>query len=68
MDRRNLFEKIFGYCPMCDKWFCKGVKRRRQNTAYQDEESNYVTVCPICFEEIQENWAEMWKDYWSSRI
>lgn len=68
MDKRNLFEKIFGYCPMCGCWFCRGVKRRRQNTAYEDEESNYVTVCPTCFEEIEEYWDERWADYNSSRL
>ncbi len=60
MDNRNWFQKLFGFCPGCGRWFRFGVKRRRQNTAYADVESNYVTVCPECFDEIQELWAELW--------
>ena len=45
---------------------CKGeVKKRSQNTQYQDPESNWVTSCEACFKEIEDRWAEQWNDYWS---
>ena len=50
-----------GYSGIC---FNKG-KRRRQNTAYVDDELNYVFACDKCFEEIQEYWKERWSEYWS---
>lgn len=68
MAKRTIWERLFCYCPYCDRWFQRGVKRRRQSTAYEDDESNYVTVCAVCFEEIEENWAAMWDEYWASRL
>lgn len=68
MDNRKWFQKLFGFCPMCGRWFCFDIKRRRQNTAYEDDELNYVTVCSDCFEEIEEHWAELWEWYWSTRL
>lgn len=64
--RQNFIHAVFGYCPQCGRWFCRGVKRRRQNTAYEDEESNYITVCRKCYDEVQALWAEKWEEYWSS--
>ena len=51
-------------CEKCGEFSWK-VKRRRQNTAYVDDEMNYVTVCPQCFEEIEEIWKERWAEYYS---
>lgn len=64
--RRNFIRAVFGWCPRCQRWLCRGVKRRRQNTAYQDEESNYITVCRECFDEVEEYWDERWKEYHNS--
>lgn len=66
--RRNFIRSLFGWCPHCGRWLCWGVKRRRQNTAYEDEESNYITVCRECFDEIQALWDERWIEYYSSRL
>lgn len=63
----NFIKKIFGYCPWCGRWF-KYPKRRRKSTQYNDEESNYVTCCIDCFEEIEEYWAERWNDYMATRL
>lgn len=71
----KILRKILGYCPgygfgdcqECRKWF-KYPKRRRQNTMYENEESNYVTCCAERFEEIEEYWAERWAEYYSSRL
>lgn len=40
-------------------------KRRRQNTHYVDDELNYVISCDSCFEEIENDWENMWADYYS---
>jgi hypothetical protein len=51
-------------CPCCgiNKPY---VLRRRQNTAYEDEESNYVECCEDCFEQIESYWEERWQEYYS---
>ena len=68
MDKRNWFQKLFRFCPYCGRWFCHDIKRRRQNTQYHEEESNYVTCCAECFGQIEEIWAEMWEWYYSTRL
>ena len=65
-DSRNWFQKMFGYCPQCGKWFRRKIKPRRQNARYCDEADNWIAVCPECFEEIQLYWAERWEEYYSS--
>lgn len=54
MAKRTLFEKIFGYCRACDRWFCPGVRRRPFNAEYADEGCNHITVCRECYDEIQD--------------
>lgn len=44
------------------------VVRRRQNTQYTQEESNWVTCCEECFAEIEDYWAERWAEYWNGRL
>lgn len=66
--RPNFLRTLFGWCPQCGRWLCLGVKRRRQNTAYEDEESNFITTCRECFDEVQALWDERWHEYWSSRL
>jgi hypothetical protein len=39
-------------------------KRRRQNTAYVEDERNWVVACDDCFEEIEEYWNKMWREYY----
>ena len=44
---------------------CKNPgKRRRQNTQYEKEEDNWVFMCEECFDFRQEEWEEMWRDYY----
>lgn len=62
----KIFKKIFGYCDHCGRWFVY-PKRRRMNTAYHDEESNYCCECENCFEETQAYWQERWDEYNSER-
>lgn len=39
--------------------------RRRQNTAYNDEESNYATLCWDCQQRADDYWNERWAEYHS---
>ena len=41
------------------------VRRRRMNTAYVNEESNWVTCCDECFAETVEHFADLWATYYS---
>lgn len=43
-------------------------KRRIQNTAYQNDESNYRTLCPECQKAEDKHWDEMWTNYYRSVI
>jgi hypothetical protein len=54
-------------CPKCEQED-ESVTRRRMNTQYVDEESNYITVCGDCYAEIEEYWAEMWEQYYEGRL
>ena len=62
----NLLTTPIEWCKYCNK-FCY-VKRRRQNTAYADEESNWITCCKHQYEEIQEYLAERWADYYGDLL
>ena len=42
-------------------------QHRRQNTAYLDDELNWIYVCDRCNEDIEEYWKDMWEDYYRSR-
>ena len=41
----------------------KGVKRR-QNTAYVEDERNWVFMCDECAKINDEHWQELWDDYY----
>lgn len=53
--------------PLCrgveEPCFRKG-KRRHQNTAYADDERNYIFTCSNCLDIINEYWNERWQDYY----
>lgn len=55
------------FCGMCQE-MKPLVQRRRMNTQYADNESNYVECCLECFRDIEEGWAEQWRDYWAGRL
>lgn len=50
-----------GECECCGD---PGGVRYRQNTMYNDDERNFVTLCPECRIENDEHWEEMWKEYY----
>ena len=50
-------------CPCCHAF--SRVDRRRLNTAYVDDERNYLESCRDCFEAEVEHYADLWADYYS---
>lgn len=36
---------------------------RRTNTAYVEEQLNYVLECDECYAETEEHWEMMWRDF-----
>lgn len=60
-----LFPRFF--CQGCNR-FRLDIERRRQNTMYEEDASNYVTCCMECFEEVQAYWDERWEEYNSGRL
>lgn len=48
---------------------CLGMKytieRRRMNTQYNDDESNFIESCIECYAESVEYYAERWAEYYS---
>jgi hypothetical protein len=39
----------------------------RQRTAYPDSD-NMCVLCPVCQEDADKHWDEVWADYYSSRM
>ena len=55
----------------CTGWFgpCENEgTKQRQNTQYEDDESNWVTLCPECMAECDSYWKERWAEVYSSRF
>jgi len=48
-------------CEYCN---ALGAVKRRQNTAYVDDELNWKTLCPECQEENDKHWKDMWLQYY----
>ena len=54
-------------CPCCGD--CSGtVERRRRNTAYVDDECNFLNSCQECKDLDDEQFAELWAEYYAGRI
>jgi len=51
-------------CQACNK---PGAKKRRQNTAYVDDEANFSILCDDCQQQADEYWKDMWDEYYASR-
>lgn len=62
----KIIKWLLGYCGMCHRWFVY-PKKRRMNTMYENEESNYCKVCEDCFDYIEKIWEERWDEYYSGR-
>jgi hypothetical protein len=63
---RTIFQKLFGYCPCCERYFRWQVKTQRRNTAYCDESQNWLTACNECQRQDEEYFADLWEQYYSS--
>ena len=61
----GLIRHIFGYCPQCGRWFRYTRKKRRRNTAYCEDELNWLYSCRECYEYDCDYFEELWKDYYS---
>ncbi len=46
----------------------KNATRRRQNTAYVDDERNWATLCDECAMANAAYWKGMWDDYYSDKL
>jgi len=44
------------------------VERRRRNTAYADDEMNFITTCLKCFETDCEYWKYRWDEYYGNMM
>ena len=49
-------------CDQCERL---DAIRYRQNTQYEEDERNWVTLCPECQIENDEYWAGMWAEYYA---
>lgn len=49
-------------CPCCHRF--RRVERRRLNTAYNDDERNFMVSCDFCYEDAVEHYKDLWEDYY----
>ena len=63
---RNIFKKLFGYCPCCNRFLRYPVTTERRNTAYVEEASNWLTACDECHNEDEAYFADLWEQYYGS--
>jgi hypothetical protein len=60
---------FFKQCRIYGGWRCSyceqpGAQVRRQNTAYDQDISNWTCLCDECAKENYEHWQEMWQMYY----
>jgi hypothetical protein len=62
---RILYEMVYNdMCPECRESVPKKeIEKRKMNTAYVNEEENYLTSCNKCFDSIEQHWKEMWENH-----
>lgn len=63
----KMIKKLFGYCPICHRWF-KYPAVRRVSTSYENEIDNWWYSCKDCFDEMQGCVKEAWSEYNKVRI
>lgn len=55
------------WCEYCQEEHDENeLQRRRLNTAYVDEELNWMTSCEAAYEESVSYYKELWTDYYAS--
>ncbi len=63
--------RVLGYKEgslKCEHCGAMTASRNRQRTAYENDESNFATLCPTCQREADEYWSEMWNEYYRDRL
>ena len=71
--RYQIEKKLHFFCISIGIPFCKGFYgpcfrkgyKRRQATAYVDDNSNWTFLCDRCSEENNKHWYDQWNDYYS---
>jgi hypothetical protein len=54
------------WCEYCQECHDESkIQRRRLNTAYYEDELNYMTSCEEVYKEAIEYYRELWSDYYS---
>jgi hypothetical protein len=50
----------------CQNKYCDSTdaEKRRQNTAYVDDDRNFAVLCDECQKEANEYWRDQWNDYY----
>lgn len=65
-------ENLPPICPICNlpdyKTGSQVIAKRRLNTAYVDDELNWLVSCLDCYNEQYEWYAELWDYYYSNCI
>lgn len=64
----KILHRLLGYCPICGRWFQFSTKKRKQNTAYVEDEKNYIVCCKSCFEDVEAYWDERWKELYEDQM
>ena len=63
---RNIFQKLLGYCPCCERYFRWRITTQRRNTQYVEESANWLTACKDCHNEDDAYFDDLWQSYYSS--
>jgi hypothetical protein len=50
----------------CQNEYCDSTdaEKRRQNTAYVDDDRNFAVLCDECQKKTNEYWRDQWNDYY----
>ncbi len=54
-----------GICPCCKKEV-DDLAKRKLNTAYVEEDRNWLTSCGDCFEETVSHYSNLWAEHYNS--
>jgi len=44
------------------------IQRRKLNTMYRDEESNWLVSCEDCYQDALKYYQQLWSDYYNGRL
>ena len=61
--RENTFYRCKGFDGPCDN---RNATRNSQNTQYADTKQNWRILCPDCQKAANEDWDEVWAEYYAN--